>query len=90
MISAILTDVITCSATLKRNCCGAVTAPWYAADQGQLAKEWGWSALAEAGVTFSLLYPLSAAVAWATRLWPSSVVFPSPMVRVTFLRLRLS
>ena len=35
----ILTDVITCSATLKRSCCGAATTPGHAADQGQLA--WG-------------------------------------------------
>ena len=44
----ILTDVITCSATLKRSCCGAATNPGHAADQGQLDKERDWSALAEA------------------------------------------
>ena len=44
----ILTDVITCSSTLKRSCCGAATAPGHAADQGQLDKERDWSAMAEA------------------------------------------
>ena len=71
------------SATLKRSCCGAATTPGHAADQGQLDKEGDWPALAEAEGGISLLCPLSAAAAWATRPWPSSVVFPSPMVRVT-------
>ena len=52
----ILTDVIICSATLKRSCCGAATIPGHAADQGRLDKERDWSALAEAkgGLFFAL------------------------------------
>ena len=84
----ILTDVITCSSTQKRNCCGAATTPGHAADQGQLDKERDWSALAEAGGGLFFALPAEC----TGRLGHTSLAFlrrlSSPMVRVAFLRLR--
>ena len=67
----ILTDVITCSATLKRSCCCAATTPGNSADQGQLDKERDWSALAEA--EGDLFFPLP--VECGGRLGHTSLAF---------------
>ena len=86
----ILTDVITCSATLKRSCCGAATTPGHAVDQGQVDKERDWSALAEAEGDLFFALPVEC----GGRLDHTSLAFLRRLSVAhgegDFLRLRLS